>query len=213
MRTDALVERLSRDLRPVRRRSVVREAALLLLLGALELAAFVGLGLMRPDMPHAMHAPSFWWKLSSMGLLAMIAAGVAIMSADPARSPRAGLRWLAACIALALAAGWLVDASAGGLEGLVRRLDWRLGLECVWEMAALSVPPAIVLGRLLRRGAPTDRAGTALAAGLASACWGAFVFVFACPSDDPLYVAVWYTIGCSVVTLAGRAVLLRLSRW
>jgi Negative regulator of sigma F len=40
---------------------------------------------------------------------------------------------------------------------------------------------------LIRRGASTDRAGTALAAGLASAAWGAFVFVFACPSDDPLY--------------------------
>ena len=70
---------------------------------------------------------------------------------------------------------------------------------------------ATVLGVLIRRGAPTDRAGTALAAGLSSAAWGAFVF--ACPSDDPLYIAVWYTVGCSLVTILGRAVLIRLSRW
>ena len=66
---------------------------------------------------------------------------------------------------------------------------------------------------LIRRGAPTDRAGTALAAGLSSAAWGAFVFVSACPSDDPLYIAVWYTLGCSIVTILGRTIRIRLSRW
>jgi hypothetical protein len=80
-------------------------------------------------------------------------------------------------------------------------------------MIALSIPPAIALGVLIRRGAPTDRAGTALAAGLSSATWGAFVFVFACPSDDPLYIAVWYTVGCSIVTVLARTILIRLSRW
>lgn len=213
MRTDLLVDRLSKDLRPIRRRSVAREVALLLLLGALELAAFFGMGLMRPDMPAAMHAPSFWWKLTSMGLMAVLGAGVTIMSADPVRSPRAGLGWLLACVVAILATGWLIDASGSGLAELARRLDWRDGLQCAWEMVVLSIPPAVALGSLIRRGAPTDRAGTALAAGLSSACWGAFVFVFACPSDDPLYIAVWYTVGCSIVTLAGRAVLIRLSRW
>ena len=78
---------------------------------------------------------------------------------------------------------------------------------------ALSIPPAVALGVLVRGSAPTDRAGTALAAGLSSAAWGALVFVFACPSDDPLYIVVWYTVGCSIVTIVGRAVLLRLPRW
>ena len=111
------------------------------------------------------------------------------------------------------ATGWLIDAAGDGVTELVRRLDWSHGLQCVWKMATLSIPLAIALGILIRRGAPTDRAGTALAAGLSSAAWGAFVFVFACPSDDPLYIAVWYTVGCSIVTILGRAVLVRLWRW
>jgi hypothetical protein len=78
---------------------------------------------------------------------------------------------------------------------------------------ALSIPPAVALGVLVRGGAPTDRAGTALAAGLSSAAWGALVFVFACPSDDAHYIAVCYTVGCSIVTIAGRAVRLCLPRW
>ena len=213
MRTDSLVDRLSQNLRPVRRRSVRREALLLLLLGVVEVAAFLGMGFMRPDMPVAMEAPSFWWKLTSMGLIAVLGAGVAILSADPVRSPRRGLRWILVCIVVIFASGWLIDAAGNGLADLVRRLAWTQGLQCVWKMVVLSIPAAVVLGGLVRRGAPTDRSGTALAAGLSSAAWGAFVFVFACPSDDPLYIAVWYTAGCSIVTLLGRAILMRLSRW
>jgi hypothetical protein len=213
MRTESLVDRLSQDIRPVRRRSVAREALLLLFLAGVEIAAFLGMGFMRPDIPVAMEAPSFWWKLTSMGLIAVVGAGVAILSADPVRSPRRGLRWILVCIVAILASGWLIDAAGNGLADLVHRLEWSQGLQCVWKMVMLSIPPAVALGVLIRRGAPTDRAGTALAAGLSSAAWGAFVFVFACPSDDPLYIAVWYTVGCSIVTILGQTILIRLSRW
>jgi hypothetical protein len=80
-------------------------------------------------------------------------------------------------------------------------------------MVALSLPALAALGILVRRGAPTDRNGTAIAAALCSAAWGAFVFVFACPSDDPLYIVVWYTIGCGLVTLIGGVLMRRLARW
>lgn len=213
MHTEALVERLSRELRPVRPRSILREAALLLLLGVVEVAAFLSIGFMRPDMPQAMEVPSFWWKLASTGLIAVLGAGVTILSIDPVRSPRRGLHGIIICIAAIFASGWIIDAAHGGFANLLIRLDWTGGLRCVCTIAALSIPPAIGLGLVIRHGAPTDRSGTALAAGLASAAWGAFVFAFACPFDDPLYIAVWYTLGCMIVTIVGRAILLRLSQW
>jgi len=76
---------------------------------------------------------------------------------------------------------------------------------------ALSIPPAVALGVLVRRPAPTDRAGTMLAAGPSSATQGAFVFVFAWFWQDSLYIAVC-TVSCSIVTTVGRAALVRLSR-
>jgi len=210
MRTESLVDRLSENLRPVRRRSIVREALLLLLLALYGDSSLRTHRLHAPGHATAMEALSFWWKLASMGLIAVLGAGVAILSVDPVRSPRRGLRWILVCILAIFACGWLIDAADNGGADLVRRPDWTQGLQCVWKMVALSIPPAIALGMLVRRGAPTDRAGTVLAAALLSAAWGAFVFVFACPSDVPLYIAVWYTVGCSIVTLVGRAVLLRL---
>jgi hypothetical protein len=213
MQTEMLVEKLSRDLKPVRRRSVLRDAIILCVVALLELAAFLGAGLMRPDMHHAMQMPSFWWRMTSLGVIAISGVTVALMSVDPTRSPRAGLRWLAGCVAIIFATGWLIDSMQGGFAELFGRLDWTMGVQCTWKMVALSVPAVIALGILIRRGAPTDRSGTSLAAALGSAAWGAFVFVFACPSDDPLYIAVWYAVGCGIVTVVGRSVLFWLSRW
>jgi hypothetical protein len=213
MPSDRLIDRLVSDLKPVRVRRGRRDALMLGLLCVVELWLFLELGPTRPDMGMAMHMPSFWWKLGSLGLMAVAGAAVAILSFDPLHSPRRGLRWMVGIIGCSLAAGWLVDASRAGLPALAARLDWRDGLQCMIKMIVLSIPAVVALGVLMRRGAPTDTAGTALAVGLAAASWGAFVFVFACPYDDPLYVAVWYTAGCGLVTILSRLVLPRLTRW
>jgi hypothetical protein len=160
-----------------------------------------------------MELPSLWWKFGSLGVIAVVGGAVAIVSLDPAESPRRGLRWLAAIVAICLAAGWIIDASGDGFPALAARLSWHEGLECVWKVVLLSVPPVAGLGLLMRRGAPTDAGGTAFAVGIAAAAWGAFVFAFACPHDDPLYIAVWYAVGCGSVTVLARLLLPRLTRW
>jgi hypothetical protein len=213
MRTDALIDRLANELKPVRRRTALADAFALVALCAVELGLFLVMGMARSDMSMAMHFPSFWWKLASLGLIGLLSGTVAIISLDPARSPRRGLRWIVALIAVCFASGWLLDASRDGLSTLISRLDWLDGVQCLYKMVVLSIPAVIGLGLLMWRGAPTDHAGTALAAGLAAAAWGAFVFVFACPFDDPLYVAVWYSLGCGAVTLFARLTLPRLTRW
>jgi hypothetical protein len=213
MRTDALIARLTDELKPVRRRTAWSDTIVLAVLCATEFGLLLALGLTRADMPMAVHLLSFWWKLMSLGLIAMVSFMVAIMSLDPEESPRRGLRSIVALIAISLAIGWILDASRDGLPTLLSRLDWPDGLQCLYKTVALSVPAVIGLGLLMRRGAPTDQGGTALAAGLAAASWGAFVFVFVCPFDDPLYVAVWYSLGCGTVTLFARFTLPRLIRW
>jgi len=213
MQHDQLVDQLARDLKPVRHRSSRSKSLFLVVLGAIELGLFLGLGMMRPDMPEAMGLPSFWWKLGSLGLIALIGASAAILSLDPVKSPRRGLYSLVATVALCLAIGWVIDASHVGLPALATRLDWHEGVQCVAQMVLLSIPAAIAFGLLMRRGAPTDLRGTALASGAAAGGWGAFVFVFACQHDDPLYIAVWFTIGCGLVTFFVRLLLPRAARW
>lgn len=211
MPVSPLIESLVRDLKPVRRRSARADALITAALCLLELALFLRLGMAQPDMKTAMHQPTFWWRLASLGLIAVLGATTAIASFDPVASPRRGLRRLALVVALSLAAGLFVTGPEA--SSLLARLDWQNGIQCVAKMVALSIPPLVGLGLLMRRGAPTDTAGTSLAVGIAAAAWGAFVFVFACPFDDPLYIAVWYTVGCGLVTILARLLLPRLVRW
>ena len=213
MPNDPLIDRLAGDLKPVRPRRAARDGLIFAVLCGVELGLFLALGPTRPDMPAAMDMPSFWWKLGSLGLIAALGATVAILSFDPARSPQRGLRWVVRLFACSLAAGWLIDAGRSGLPDWAARLNWYDGLHCVAKMVLLSVPAVMGLGLLMRRGAATDQAGTAVAVGIAAASWGAFVFVFACPYDDPLYIALWYTVGCGIVTLISRLLLPRLNRW
>jgi hypothetical protein len=213
MSYDSLISQLTNDLKPVRRRRLRADLAILAVICAVELLLFFLLGMARPDMPAMMQQPSFWWRLGSLGLIAGISATLATLSFNPAYSPRRGIRGLAVFVLVCLALELCINAGPDGLKTLVQRLDWFDGLHCAGKMIALSLPPIVGLGILMRRGAPTDTRATSVLVGLAAAAWGAFVFVFACPFNDPLYIAVWYSISCGVVTVLARMLLPRLARW
>lgn len=213
MSTDPLIDRLATDLRPVRRRTPWRDAAILLALGIIEVAWVVTTGLMRPDMPHAMHMPSFWWKTAGLAAVSAISGVTALLSLSPTHSPRRGLCIVGGVAFLMLGLGWMVDALQAGPVVLWHRLDPAHGLVCARKIVELSLPVALALGLLARRGASVDSRGTAWAAGIAASAFGALIFALACPFDDPLYLAVWYLSAGVVVTLATRLVLPLLTRW
>ncbi len=213
MSSDRVIDRLVSELAPVRPISLRRDALVLGALAVAEVALFVLLGQARPDLDQAMLLPSFWWKLGSMALLAVIGVVAALHSFVPTGSSRRGLRLFAIVTVLALVAGWAVDVWQAGGGAFVARLMWHNGLNCVFAMVVLSLPPAIALAIMMRRGAPTDRGASAWAAGLASAAWGTAVFVLNCPHDDPLYLAFWYIVGCAMIAFATRQILMLVARW
>lgn len=210
---DPLIERLAGGLQPVRRRLPWRDAAILGVLGLVEIAVYVWVRGMRPDMPEAMGSMAFWWKAASLTVLALIGGATALGAFDPTRSPQRGLRGFAIAAAVAIAIGWGIDAASAGVGPLLVRLDWREGVRCVGAVVVLSIPALLALGVLMRRGAATDPGGTASAVGLTAAAWGGAVFVLACPHDDPLYVAFWFAVAIGIVAWLARLILPRLTRW
>lgn len=213
MPSDRFLDELAGKMTPVKPRRASHGLLVIALIGVVELGLFLLVGAARIDIASAVTLPSFWWKLGSLGVLTVVGMVTALRSLDPTASPRRGLRLFGILVGVAIALSWVIDALARGDDALWARLRWRHGVECVFTMVALSIPAIIALGLLMRRGAPTDRKGSALAAGAAGAAWGAFVFAFRCPDDDPFYVAVWYLAGCSMIALAGRLVLPRITRW
>lgn len=204
MSNNDLIADLSANLDPVNSRSMAREAAVIAALGAAELAAILGLGISRPDMGPMMATTYMWWKLGSLALLVLVSGATAIRSLSPTVSPRRGLATFAAAVGLALIAGALVDPGSDPGATILQRLSPAHGIVCSVAIIVLSLPMVAIMGILMRRAAPTHPGGSALAAGAMAATWGAFVFAFCCPANDPLYVAVWYLLGCGIVAAAAR---------
>lgn len=213
MRLEALIDQLSEELAPVRPRRLWVDVSIMALIAVIELALLFAVGFAHLEMRRLMTQPSLGWRIASLGVISLVSGFVAIRSSDPAYSVERPLRWLALIIAICLACGVVLGGVPVGMASIVHRLNWTSGVQCASKIVLLSIPPLIGLGVLGCRGAPTDLRRTALLIGLAAAGWGAFVFVFACPFNDPLYILVWYGLGCGIVTLAARLVLPRLARW
>lgn len=204
MSSESLIADLSSDLAPVQRRSMLREGGLVLALGAVELALFLGLGVMRPDMHHMSGSPFLMWRVGSLGILAVAACLLAIRSYSPTAQPRRGLMLAWALAVAAIAAGAFVAPEGVSGRTLLERIAPASGMLCAASIFVLSLPVMALLGALMRRAAPTQPRLSALASGIAAGACGAFVFAFCCPFNDPLYVVVWYSVGCVAVAAVAR---------
>lgn len=204
MSNDRLILDLSSDLVPVRRRHMLREAGMVAALGVVELALFLGLGMMRPDMSHMGHSPYLMWRVGSLAVLAGIACTVAIRSFSPTARPRRGVMLAGALAVVAILGGMFVEPAGVSDQTLLQRLDPVHGMVCAGSIFVLSLPVVAILGMLMRSAAPTQPKLSAIASGIASGTVGALIFAFCCPFNDPLYVVVWYSIGCAAVAAVAR---------
>ncbi len=204
MSNDALILDLSANLAPVRRRRMLLEGGLVLAFGAIELALVLGLGLVRPDMGHMAASPYLTWRLGSLVVLAGIACTVAIRSFSPTAQPRRGLMLAFALAVMAMIGGMFVTPAGVSGHTLLERLDPMRGVVCATSIFVLSLPVVAMLSVLMQRAAPTQPRLSAIASGIAAGSVGALVFAFCCPYNDPLYVVVWYAIGCGAVAGVAR---------
>ena len=202
--TDVLIRDLSVDLAPVRRRSLRRETAAVLALGATELALLLTAGVMRPDMGHVILSPFMVWKLGSLVLLAGVSCTIAMRSFAPPAPTRRALALLPVLAALVVIGGAFVTSAAESGRPLIERLAPTHGLLCATAIVVLALPMVALLAGLMRRAAPVHPRRSAVATGLAASTCGALLFAVCCPANDPLYVVVWYAAAVAAVTAAAR---------
>ena len=84
---------------------------------------------------------------------------------------------------------------------------------CVANILLLSVIPFVAALVALREGAPASPAFAGMAAGLLAGALAAAAYVMHCTEDSPLFVAVWYMLAISLVTLVGLFLGRHLLRW
>lgn len=213
MKLDSLIELLAEDLVPTRPRRLWVDGCIVAFVSVIELALLIGTGIARAGVHRVLTQPTVGWRIATLGLIGSASSTLAIRSFDPTYSLKTPLRWLALVIAICLALGMMMTVQPAGIASMIHRLNCVSGIQCASKIVVLSIPPLAGLVVLARHRAPTDMRRTSILIGLAAATSGAFVFIFACPFEDPVYILLWYSVGCGVVTLAAELVLPRLLRW
>lgn len=209
MSNSTLIDRLSTDLPPVRQRKPARELSLIVGIGTVEVLLVASAGLIRPDMASSIGSSYMIWKLGTLALLTGAGCMLAIRSFVPTMSPRKGIGILACLALLAIVVGIATVSPPTGSMTLMERLSPRHGVMCAASIIVLSIPIMATLGWLMRRAAPGYPRQSAMACGLAAGTLGALVFALCCRFNDPVYIAVWYSLGVGTVCAAARWLLPR----
>lgn len=213
MKTDDLIKALAADNASVAP-PISRTLLIALVIGALLTSAqFLSMLAVRSDFAHAItHDPRFMFKFVFTLGIAIPALLLVLRLARPDGSPQ-GLTWL-----LAVPIGLL--AVAIGIEMLTVPADqWQqhavgsMSAACMKYIPLLAVAPFIATLYALRNGAPANPAAAGAAAGLVSSAISATFYASHCIDDSPMFVAIWYVIGISLMTALGALIGSRLLRW
>ncbi|MGD9832094.1 MAG: NrsF family protein [Piscinibacter sp.] len=211
MKTDELIEMLSRDAGPAPRGVVARRVGPAVVLGlvASVVLAFAVLGFV-PAATFAFAAP--WFKLAYAAAMVVAAAWLTAQLARPVgrtATPSAAVVGVVLAAALVGLLSWWATPAESRMAGLMGH-SWTL---CPWFVLGLSLPALAALLGALRGLAPTRPRAAGLAAGLLAGALGAGGYALACTELAMSFVAAWYTLGIAMAGALGALLGPRVLRW
>jgi hypothetical protein len=203
-RHEGIIQRLTADLKPVRRLPPPGWRALLWLASVAALAFTLAAVADRPAVAARLSAaPDMWLAAIASGLTMVLAAIAAFQLSLPDRSQLwallplpAALLWIGASGAGCLRT-WLVPGTHAAV------LDD--SKDCLVFILALAVPLSALLLGMLRRGHTLQPGLTAAVAGFASASAAATLLVFFHPYDASATDVAVHVIAVALVIIANRA--------
>src|SRR6267154_5466187 len=203
-RHEGIIQRLTADLKPVRRLPPPGWRALLWLTSVAALAFMLAAVADRPAVAARLAAaPDLWLAAIGSALTMVLAAVAAFQLSLPDRSR------LWALLPLPAALLWIGASGAGCLRTwLVPGLhpaDLDDTTDCLAFILALSVPLSALLLGMLRRGHALRPGLTAVVAGFASAAAAATLLVFFHPYDASATDVVVHAIAVALVIITNRA--------
>ena len=206
MKTDALIESLSEEVRPVPRNGRVLRLGLGILAGSIVTLILIALALgIRPDLETAMRGHTSWMKWAYTGSLGI---GALAMTARLARPEafRLGRFWPLLIPSALLAIVGTIEMARVPTGAWMAMWLGQSGKICRWLLLILSARIFIGLLWSFRHLAPTRLRAAGAAAGLAAGAWAVTFYCLHCPEVSAIIVLTWYTL--SMVLAAGAGALI-----
>jgi hypothetical protein len=213
MKTNDLVEVLSKNVEAVDPGRVARELVGAVVVGTLAVLGFVLVARgIRADV-HDLHALAFLLLKLGFAVGVVIWGSVYLVRlARPGGEAKATIlrgAWPLIGIAL-LAALSLIAAPIWHWHSMAVGDGW---LECLISIPLIAIVPFAVVVWVLRRMAPTNLTRAGALAGLVAGGMSAVGYALHCTGDSLPFIALWYGGTIALCTLAGAMLGPRLLRW
>jgi hypothetical protein len=213
VKTDDLINALSRGVEPAERPRWRMKLAITLIVGLIVAAALVAIGLgVRPDIGTAR------MPIMMKSMFAALAAAVILPIAVQLMKPGRPLGWRVGAVVLFV--GVCAIATITALMGEMPEQRWQawMGGEgrapwCVVLIPILAVPAAALLTWFMRAFSPTRITLTGAAIGALSGGVSAMAYAMYCPTDSVAFVTTWYTLAIAVCAALGALVGSKFLRW
>lgn len=213
MKTNQLIEVLSKNVDPVKPARIKTTLALAIVFGAVAAFCFmfatVGL---RSDIKTGVLSGFIALKL--VFTLILISAGTVLLSRliRPGQDGRKSYAviLLSFLVLMLAGAGSLVIHAPVSWGHMIMGTNWTMCVLCIPLFATL---PFIGLIWTLRLGAPTNLRRAGAVAGLVAGALGAIAYAFHCPDDSIPFIALWYGVMIAGCTGVGAILGPRLLRW
>jgi hypothetical protein len=211
VKTDHLIDALSRGVEPATRPRWKLNLAMTLLVGLVVAVALVAIGLgVRPDIGAARMPVMMKAMFSALAAAVMLPLTLQLMK--PGRP--LGWRIGAVAVFLGLCAVCIAVALMGEEPGERMAMWMGNGVPwCVVLIPVLAAPTAALLMWLLRAFAPTRLTMTGAAIGALSGGIGAMAYAMYCPTDSAAFVMTWYVLGIALSAVIGALVGAKFLRW
>ena len=211
MKTDQLIEILSRNVEPVKQGHVQKTLVWALLAGVVgSFGVMLGTVGLRPNGPPSLE----FLLLRLVFTFSLIAIGASFLARLVRPGQRTGkLAALTVLPFLVMVAGGTIAIGFGGPMAWGRMLFGMNWMTCLLCIPLFAVLPFIALVWFLRDGAPTNLRLTGAIAGLLAGALGATAYAFHCPDDSVPFIAFWYASMVGFCAFIGALLGPKLLRW
>lgn len=213
MKTDDLIEILSRNVEPVDHRRTMRDIGMAVVAGAIVALAIVFFLLgPRAGLTSVVTLGPALLKVIFTVIILVPASVYLVRLARPGgeQTAPASLVVLPFVAVVLLTAMSLSFAPSHHWRGAILSNEW---LECVISIPLIAILPFIVIVWVVRQMAPTDLARTGAFVGLVAGCLSAIGYAVHCADDSVSFFALWYGGTIALCTFAGWKLGPKVLRW
>jgi hypothetical protein len=166
----------------------------------------------RSDFATAAETPRFLFKFMVTITLAGSAFGLVRLLSRPEETSRRAMLYLATAPALIFVAV-IIELVLVPQDAWTAKLVGTNSMVCLTYIPLMGIGPLAIFLFALRHSAPAKPALAGAVAGVLAGGIAATFYAAQCTDDSPLFVATWYTIAITGLSLVGAVGAHRFARW